>query len=102
MNFAKSASHMHQMASAVLHHEKSVTHEMASPETIEHEKQFVAHFAENQQEHPLAPDEIMQNSRNKELGHSSKGLSVRDFDLVRTLGTGTCLLLVLVWCDLMI
>jgi hypothetical protein len=50
----------------------------------------VAHFAENQQQHPLAPEEIQQDSRNKELGHSSKGLSVKDFNLVRTLGTGTC------------
>lgn len=61
---------------------------MASPETIEQEKQFIADFAEEQ--HPLPPDEIQQNPRNRELGGSSRGLSVQDFELVRTLGTGAC------------
>jgi len=58
-----------------------------SPEEIEQEKQFVAQFSE--QQHPLPPHEIQQHPRNKELGGSSKGLSIRDFELVRTLGTGT-------------
>lgn len=74
------------MASAVLHHEKSKP-EMVSPETTEQEKQFVAHFADSHR--TLAPEEITEDARNKELGHSSKGLSVKDFELVRTLGTGT-------------
>lgn len=81
------------MASAVLHHEKSKP-EIVSPETIEQEKQFVAHFSDSQR--PLAPDEIAEDARNKELGHSSKGLSVKDFELVRTLGTGMCLVIL---CD---
>ena len=63
---------------------------MASPETVEKEKQFIAQFAE--QQHPLPPEEVQQDPRNKELGRSSKGLSVEDFELVRTLGTGACLL----------
>lgn len=50
------------------------------------ERQFVAHFS--QEQHVLPPDEIQQNPRNKELGASSRTLSVRDFELVRTLGTG--------------
>jgi hypothetical protein len=61
---------------------------MASPETIEQEKQFIAEFAE--QQHPLPPEEVQQDPRNKELGKSSKALSVDDFELVRTLGTGAC------------
>ena len=59
---------------------------MASPETIEQEKEFIADFAE--QQHPLPPEEVQQDPRNKELGRSSSGLSVDDFELVRTLGTG--------------
>jgi protein kinase A len=81
---------MKQMAAALLHHHSSSPSPppsiSVSPETIEHEKQFISHFSE--QQHPLPPDEIAQDPRNKELGGSSKGLSVRDFELVRTLGTG--------------
>ena len=61
---------------------------MASAETIEQEKHFIAEFAEPH--HPLPPEEVQQDPRNKELGKSSRGLSVEDFDLVRTLGTGAC------------
>jgi len=59
---------------------------MAATQTTEEEKQFVAHFSDMQ--HPLPPAEIQQDKRNKALGGSSRGLSVRDFELVRTLGTG--------------
>lgn len=65
---------------------------MASPETIEQEKHFIAEFAE--QQHPLPPEEVQQDPRNKELGKSSRGLSVEDFELVRTLGTGACCVIV--------
>ena len=61
---------------------------MASGETVEQEKHFVAEFAEPH--NSLPPDEVQQDPRNKALGKSSKGLSVKDFDLVRTLGTGAC------------
>ena len=61
-------------------------------QTREREKHFVAQFSD--QQHPLPPEEITQDSRNKELGGSSRGLSVHDFELVRTLGTGACCLLV--------
>lgn len=57
------------------------------PQQIEQEKQFVAQFSNEQ--HPLPPDEIQHHPRNKELGGSSRGLSIHDFELVRTLGTGT-------------
>jgi protein kinase A len=53
---------------------------------VEEEKQFIARFSE--QHHPLPPEDVQQDPRNKELGRSSRGLSVKDFDLVRTLGTG--------------
>jgi protein kinase A len=61
---------------------------MVSTETIEQEKHFIAAFSDQQQS--LAPEEVQQDPRNKELGKSSKGLSVKDFELVRTLGTGAC------------
>jgi protein kinase A len=79
-----------EMATAVLHshHGSSATSSNDNmAETAEHDKQFVAHF---DQQHPLPPSEVQQDPRNKELGRSSKGLSVHDFELVRTLGTGMC------------
>jgi protein kinase A len=62
--------------------------EMATPQLIEEEKQFVAHFQDNQLQHPLPPEEIEKDPKNKQLGRSSRGLRVTDFELVRTLGTG--------------
>lgn len=58
----------------------------ASPAEHEQERAFVAHFSDQQR--PLAPEEVQQDPRNKDLGRSSRGLSVDDFELVRTLGTG--------------
>lgn len=55
-------------------------------ETAQQEKEFVAHYAD--QTRSLRTEEIQEDRRNKELGHSSKSLSVEDFELVRTLGTG--------------
>lgn len=82
----------HNMAAAVFHHGSQSTPAL-TPEQMaqaaEQEKEFIAHFSDVQR--PLAPGEIQQAPRNKELGRSSKGLSVRDFELVRTLGTGTYL-----------
>jgi protein kinase A len=60
-------------------------------EVADQEKQFVAHFSE--QHETLPPEEVLQAPRNKELGRSSRALSVNDFELVRTLGTGSCLFL---------
>ncbi|KAG9234105.1 camp-dependent protein kinase A [Amylocarpus encephaloides] len=51
------------------------------------EKEFVAQFAEPHT--PLPPQEIQTRQRSQDLGHSSRNLSVKDFELVRTLGTGT-------------
>lgn len=87
MAFAKSATHsIHDIASGMLHRHKSSSEMPASAQQHNKEKAFVANF--NDQQHPLAPDEVQQDPRNKELGRSSRGLSVRDFELVRTLGTG--------------
>ena len=72
------------MAAAVLHHQ-SVDQ---IKETVAREKHFIAQYAEPDHK-PLAPEEIHQHPRNHELGGSSSRLSVDDFILVKTLGTGT-------------
>ena len=53
----------------------------------EDEKQFISHWEDEKR--PLNPDEVNQNPEDKRLGHSSRALRVDDFDLVKTLGTGT-------------
>ncbi|KAK2624863.1 hypothetical protein QTJ16_006056 [Diplocarpon rosae] len=92
MAFARSATHsIHEMASGLLHRHRSSREErgLASAQTHDQDRAFVAQY--NEQQRPLAPDEGQQDSRNKNLnlGRSSRGLSVHDFELIRTLGTGT-------------
>ena len=53
----------------------------------EREKAFIADFEECKK--PLAPKHIAEDPRNKKLGASSKQLRLKDFELVKTLGTGT-------------
>jgi len=87
MSFARSATHsIHEIASGILHHHKSRSDEPCSEEKHQEEKDFVAHYAE--QHEILAPEEVQQDPRNKDLGRSSRGLNVHDFNLIRTLGTG--------------
>lgn len=50
------------------------------------DKEQIAHFGDAQR--ALTPHEVDQTPESKHLGESSKTLSVNDFDLVRTLGTG--------------
>ena len=55
----------------------------------EEEKVFVAQYKQNEQ--PLPPSQIAQDPESKSLGHSSSQLRVRDFELIKTLGTGMSL-----------
>ena len=58
-------------------------------EKEEEEKGFVAQYKQNEQ--PLPPSQIAQDPESKSLGHSSSQLRVRDFELIKTLGTGMAL-----------
>ncbi|CAL3971081.1 unnamed protein product [Diplocarpon coronariae] len=90
MAFARSATHsIHEMASGLLHRHRSSREErgLASAQTHDQDRAFVAQYDEQQR--PLATDEGQQHPRNNSLGRSSRGLSVYDFELIRTLGTGT-------------
>lgn len=51
------------------------------------EKDFIACFECNGE--PLEPSEIAEHPRNKEVGAPSKQLRVGDFQLIKTIGTGT-------------
>jgi protein kinase A len=86
-----------KMAATLLHHHRSTPAgtPAVDPDVVEQEKKFVAAFSD--QTHVLPPDEIQQDPRNKELGGKSRGLSVRDFELVRTLGTGGFESFSLIW-----
>ncbi|CZS98138.1 related to cAMP-dependent protein kinase catalytic subunit [Rhynchosporium agropyri] len=84
---SRSATHsIHEIASGLIHHHKS-RQEPCSQEDHDKEKAFVAQFAERR--NTLPPEEVQQDPRNKDLGRQSRGLNVKDFELVRTLGTGT-------------
>lgn len=53
----------------------------------EEEKQKIAEWEANKR--PLEPNEVAVAPNNKPVGHSSKYLRKEDFDLIKTLGTGT-------------
>ncbi|KAF2171794.1 hypothetical protein M409DRAFT_63371 [Zasmidium cellare ATCC 36951] len=53
----------------------------------EEEKQKLADWEANKQ--PLEPEEIHVDPQKKPVGHSSKVLRKEDFELIKTLGTGT-------------
>lgn len=77
-----------QQVASVFHRSSTASAPLSPTEMAQahdHEKDFVAHYCDALQ--PMAPGEV--DAKNKELGKSSKGLGVRDFELVRTLGTGT-------------
>ena len=55
-------------------------------EEQEREKHFVAQMTALVE--PLPPKEIARDSKHKQLGGSSHQLSLEDFELIKTLGTG--------------
>ena len=55
-------------------------------EEEQREKQFIAHYEDTKE--PLSPGHIAEESRNKRLGKSSRQLQLKDFELLKTLGTG--------------
>ncbi|KAF2276293.1 serine/threonine-protein kinase YPK2/YKR2 [Westerdykella ornata] len=61
--------------------------QQASNEKREDEKQKVAQWVDQKQ--PLSPNEIHQDPDKKVVGHSSRVLRQEDFELIKTLGTGT-------------
>ena len=57
-----------------------------SEKSLQEEKDFIAAYQERHS--VLQPEEIAQHPKNKLLGSSSKNLSVNDFELLKTVGTG--------------
>lgn len=53
----------------------------------EQQKKSISQWDDNRR--PLSPDQIAQDPSQKEIGHSSKNLRFDDFELIKTLGTGT-------------
>lgn len=53
----------------------------------EEEKRTLAQWEDHR--HTLSPDEIDKDPEQKAVGHSSKVLRQEDFELIKTLGTGT-------------
>lgn len=82
------------MAPAIVQNISSRLHRMSSTDKgnnynpqREEEKQKLAAWEDNK--HPLEPEEVAKDPSEKPVGHSSKLLRKEDFDLIKTLGTGT-------------
>lgn len=61
-----------------------------NPSTVkrrESEKHAIAHWED--QKRPLSPSQITIDPSKKPVGHSNKHLRCQDFELLKTLGTGT-------------
>ncbi|KAL8902942.1 MAG: hypothetical protein Q9207_004265 [Kuettlingeria erythrocarpa] len=58
-----------------------------NPEKCQQERRSIAEYYDNAR--PLPPDQIAQSPRNKELATSSRNIRIQDFELIKTLGTGT-------------
>ncbi|KAJ9666166.1 cytochrome c oxidase subunit 1 [Coniosporium apollinis] len=61
-----------------------------NPSTVKHresEKHAIAHWED--QKRPLSPSQITIDPSKKPVGHSNKHLRCQDFELLKTLGTGT-------------
>ncbi|KAL2043949.1 hypothetical protein N7G274_003469 [Stereocaulon virgatum] len=74
--------HLFRSNSANLLNEKPIDEEQKQKE-----KDFIACYECNGPS--LSPSEIAENPRNKEVGVASKQLRVGDFELIKTIGTGT-------------
>jgi len=81
------AAILHPTRSHSLSAEEKKKAEDTTSEAREQEKRFIANFSEN--EHPLPPGEVAQNTEKKHLGQASRALTIKDFELAKTLGTGT-------------
>ena len=66
---------------------RSASHPITPGNTRQDEKDFIARYEERQ--HIVSPEKIESDSVNKKLGFSSRKLRVIDFELMKTLGTGT-------------
>ncbi|KXT09613.1 hypothetical protein AC579_7649 [Pseudocercospora musae] len=75
---------MHNLAS---HFHRSSTSSGSDAKAREDEKTKLAEW--EAEKRPLEPDEIVIDPQKKPIGHSSKHLRKEDFELVKTLGTGT-------------
>jgi hypothetical protein len=70
------------------HHRASISRKESRQDhkQHEHEKQQILHWEADK--HTLKPEEIVKRGEEKHVGFSSHRLTVEDFDLLKTLGTG--------------
>ena len=58
-----------------------------SQQRVLEEKNTISHWEDHKR--PLSPSQVERNPKSKMVGHSSKMLRCEDFELIKTLGTGT-------------
>ncbi|CAK4030361.1 kinase DC2 [Lecanosticta acicola] len=81
---------VHNITSRLHRASHSHSHSNADKENCKEREEEKTRLAEWEAEkRPLEPDQIVVDPQKKPVGHSSKLLRREDFDLVKTLGTGT-------------
>jgi DNA mismatch repair ATPase MutL len=83
---ASAQGHRQYLRTSNPHNSRSASHPHPSRQ---HEKSLVLKYADSGTKTILAPEEISKDLQKKEVGRSSRHLKVDDFELMRTLGTGT-------------
>jgi hypothetical protein len=66
---------------------KAIKHVRKHDEDVQHrDLQFIAHYGDNGT--VPSPSQVAQSPKKKGLAWSSKGLTIDDFELIKTVGTG--------------
>ena len=87
MATAKFKNHLHGHHAPRLFRHNSYTQAPVNEEQRQKEREFICCFDCNSA--PLTPNEICESNKGKELGCTSKNIRIEDFDLLKTIGTGT-------------
>ena len=80
-------NHHHGPARLFRHNSASYIPPPVDEEQRQKERDFICCYDCNSE--PLSPSEICATSRSKEVGCASKNIRVQDFQLIKTIGTGT-------------
>ena len=87
------AAAIHRVTSSPMRKMLGKDHHAPNPKKAPHndeeeqkEKDFISNYEDVKC--PLSPSQISEDPRNKQLGTSSRQLQLKDFELLKTLGTG--------------
>lgn len=79
---SKDTQHSHGAA----HHDSSNSSSAPPPAAHDQERKRISELHDKTQ--PMSPEDVHMDPENKHVGHSTRNLSLDDFELITTLGTG--------------